>query len=93
MPYRLYVPESYDPAVGAPLIVAVHISIGGAENPDWVAASRQQARTMREIGMTVEYLEPVGATHGSTIVPTTPDVFEFFSRHRKGSNSASVNGP
>ena len=31
MPYRLYVPRSYDPNVGAPLIVALH-GYGGNQN-------------------------------------------------------------
>lgn len=31
MPYRLYVPTSYDPVKGAPLIVALH-GLGGTEN-------------------------------------------------------------
>jgi predicted peptidase len=61
--------------------VAVHISIGGEENPAWVEASRQQVARMKAMGMDVEYTEPEGATHGSMIAPTTPQVFEFFSRH------------
>jgi predicted peptidase len=63
--------------------VAVHISIGGAENPAWVEASRRQVETMKAMGMTVGYAEPPGATHGSMIAPTTPEVFEFFSRHSR----------
>ena len=31
MPYRLYVPRSYDPRAGAPLIVALH-GYGGDQN-------------------------------------------------------------
>jgi predicted peptidase len=63
--------------------VAVHVSIGGEENPAWVEASRQQVETMKAMGMTVGYTEPAGATHGSMIAPTTPEVFEFFSRHER----------
>lgn len=61
--------------------VPVHVSIGGEENPAWVQASRRQVETMKSLGMTVEYFEPAGASHGSMIAPTTPVVLEFFSRH------------
>jgi predicted peptidase len=59
--------------------VPVHISIGGQENPEWVAASRRQAETMRAMGMTTGYFEPADATHGSMIAPTLPKALEFFA--------------
>lgn len=59
--------------------VPVHISIGGKENPEWVAASRQQAETMRGLGMTVGYFEPAEETHGSMIAPTLPLALAFFA--------------
>jgi predicted peptidase len=59
--------------------VPVHISIGGKENPDWVAASRQQVDTMRAQGMVVGYFEPADETHGSMIAPTLPQAFAFFA--------------
>jgi len=64
----------------------LHVSIGGAENPAWVEASRTLVEAMKARGMTVEYFEPAGATHGGMIEPTTPRVLEFFARHvrRKG---------
>jgi predicted peptidase len=58
--------------------VPVHISIGGKENPDWVAASRRQADVMRAEGMVVGYFEPAQETHGSMIAPTLPQALEFF---------------
>ena len=61
--------------------VPVHVSIGGTENPEWVEASRRQVATMKAMGMEVGYFEPEGATHGSMIAPTTPEVFAFFARH------------
>lgn len=63
--------------------VPVMVSIGGAENPAWVDASRKQIDAMRALGMTTEYFEPEGATHGGMIRPTTPRVFEFFANQRK----------
>lgn len=59
--------------------VPVHISIGGRENPDWVAASRRQADTMRAAGMIVGYFEPAEETHGSMIAPTLPLALAFFA--------------
>jgi predicted peptidase len=61
--------------------VPVQISIGGAETPAWVEASRKLAETMKARGMTVAYVEPAGATHGGMIEPTTPQALEFFSTH------------
>jgi predicted peptidase len=59
--------------------VPVHISIGGKENPEWVAASRQQVETMRGLGMNVGYFEPAEETHGSMIAPTLPEALAFFA--------------
>lgn len=64
--------------------VPVFVSIGGAETPAWVDASRKQVDAMKAMGMTAEYFEPEGATHGGMIAPTTPRVFEFLSRQKKG---------
>ena len=63
--------------------VPVHVSIGGAETPAWVEASRTLVETMKTRGMAVEYAEPAGATHGGMIEPTTPEVLEFFSRRAR----------
>jgi predicted peptidase len=64
--------------------VPVQISIGGAETPAWVEASRALAETMKAKGMTVAYVEPAGATHGGMIEPTTPQALEFFATHVRG---------
>jgi predicted peptidase len=64
--------------------VPVQISIGGAETPAWVEASRALAATMKARGMTVAYVEPAEATHGGMIEPTTPQALEFFARHVRG---------
>ena len=64
--------------------VPVMISIGGAENPAWVEASRKQVDAMKAMGMTTSYFEPEGATHGGMIAPTTPRVFEFLARQKRG---------
>jgi predicted peptidase len=61
--------------------VAVHVSIGGAETSEWVTASRAQVAAMKEMGITAEYFEPEGATHGSMIAPTVPRVLAFFAEH------------
>jgi predicted peptidase len=59
--------------------VPVHVSIGGQENPEWVAASRRQVETMQTMGITTGYFEPADATHGSMIAPTLPKALEFFA--------------
>jgi predicted peptidase len=64
--------------------VPVMVSIGGAENPAWVDASRKQVDAMKALAMTTDYFEPEGATHGGMIGPTTPRVFEFLAKQRKG---------
>jgi hypothetical protein len=63
--------------------VAVHVSIGGAETAAWVEASRAQVETMKAMGFVVAYYEPEGATHGSMIAPTVPEVMAFFADHSK----------
>jgi predicted peptidase len=61
--------------------VPVQISIGGAETPAWVEASRTLSETMKARRMTVAYVEPAAATHGGMIEPTTPQALDFFSAH------------
>ena len=63
--------------------VPVMVSIGGAENPAWVDASRKQVEAMKALGMITDYFEPEGATHGGMIAPTTPRVFAFLAQQRK----------
>lgn len=63
--------------------VPVMVSIGGAENPAWVDASRKEVDTMKAMGMTAEYFEPAGATHGGMIAPTTPRVFAFLATQKR----------
>ncbi|HEU4365834.1 MAG TPA: hypothetical protein VFT13_10275 [Candidatus Krumholzibacteria bacterium] len=72
--------------------VPVHVSIGGAETPAWVEASRTLVETMKARGMTVEYFEPAGATHGGMIEPTTPQALEFFSRHVRRAQARGERG-
>lgn len=63
--------------------VAVHVSIGGDETAAWVEASRAQVETMKAMGLTAAYYEPEGATHGSMVAPTVPQVLAFFDSHSK----------
>jgi poly(3-hydroxybutyrate) depolymerase len=67
--------------------VAVHVSIGGAETPAWVTASRAQVTALKQLGVTVGYYEPEGATHGSMIAPTVPRIFAFFDELSKSTKS------
>jgi predicted peptidase len=63
--------------------LAVHVSIGGAENPAWVEASRRQVEIMKTMGIETDYFEPEGASHGSMIAPTVPQALDFLSRQRR----------
>jgi predicted peptidase len=63
--------------------VAVHVSIGGAENPAWVEASRRQVDAMKTMGIETDYFEPEGESHGSMIAPTVPRALDFLSRQRR----------
>jgi len=63
--------------------VPVMVSIGGAETPAWVEASRKQVASMKALGMTTDYFEPEGATHGGMIAPTTPRVFAFLAKQKR----------
>jgi poly(3-hydroxybutyrate) depolymerase len=68
--------------------VAVHVSIGGAENPAWVMASRAQVAALKQLGVNAGYYEPEGATHGSMIAPTVPRIFAFFDELSKSAKPA-----
>lgn len=63
--------------------VAVHVSIGGEENPAWVEASRMQVEAMNAMGMETGYFEPEGENHGSMIGPTVPRALEFLSKYTR----------
>jgi predicted peptidase len=63
--------------------VPVMVSIGGAETPAWVEASRKQVASMKALGMITDYFEPEGATHGGMIAPTTPRVFAFLAKQKR----------
>ena len=63
--------------------VPVMVSIGGAEAPAWVEASRKEVDAMNAAGMTTDYFEPEGATHGGMIAPTTPRVFAFLAQQKR----------
>ena len=45
--------------------------------------AREQVATMRNMGMTAEYVESDGGTHMSMIAPTVPKIFAFFRAHSK----------
>jgi predicted peptidase len=62
--------------------VPILISVGATETRA-VATSKEQIATLTSMGMTSEYVEIEGGTHGSMIAPAVPRIFQFFARWRK----------
>jgi predicted peptidase len=48
------------------------------------ANTRTWAETMKEMGMTQEYVEIPGGDHGTVIKDGMPDIFRFFAAHPRG---------
>jgi poly(3-hydroxybutyrate) depolymerase len=63
--------------------VAVMIAQGDADELVPVAGTRQWVETMKEMKMVYTYKEVPGATHGSVIEASIPDIFTFFKAHAK----------
>ena len=63
--------------------VAVMIAQGDADELVPVAGTRKWVDTMKEMNMVYNYKEVPGATHGSVIEASIPDIFAFFKDHTK----------
>ncbi len=63
--------------------VAVMIAQGDADELVPAAGTRQWIETMKEMKMVFSYKEVPGATHGSVIEASIPDIFTFFKAHSK----------
>jgi poly(3-hydroxybutyrate) depolymerase len=63
--------------------VAVMIAQGDADELVPVAGTRQWVETMKGMNMVYNYKEVPGATHGSVIEASIPDIFAFFKAHTK----------
>ena len=63
--------------------VAVMIAQGDADELVPVAGTRKWVDTMKEMNMVYNYKEVPGATHGSVIEASIPDIFAFFKDHSK----------
>ena len=61
-------------------IIFVH---GDVDEAVPVSVSRQWVDKMKELGMTYEYNEMKGVSHGPVITASLPSVYEFFSKHSK----------
>ena len=59
------------------------IAQGDADELVPVAGTRQWVETMKEMKMVYNYKEVPGATHGSVIEASIPDIFTFFKAHTK----------
>ncbi len=63
--------------------VPVMIAQGDADELVPVSGTRQWADTMKQLRMDYQYDEIAGATHGSVIEKSMPDIFAFFQSHVK----------
>jgi len=72
-------PASLSAVTGLPMMI-VH---GDEDTAVPVAVGRTWAETMRELGMTHEYIEVPGGDHGNVIGIGMPDIFAFFAKHSK----------
>ena len=63
--------------------VAVMIAQGDADELVSVAGTRKWVDTMKEMNMVYNYKEVPGATHGSVIEASIPDIFAFFKDHTR----------
>jgi dipeptidyl aminopeptidase/acylaminoacyl peptidase len=48
-----------------------------------VDVSRRWVEKAKELGMTYEYNEMEGVTHGPVITESLPSIYEFFGKHSK----------
>jgi poly(3-hydroxybutyrate) depolymerase/DNA-binding beta-propeller fold protein YncE len=48
-----------------------------------VAGARRWAEQMKKLGMTHEYIEVAGGTHGSVVAANMPKIFAFFDQHKR----------
>lgn len=63
--------------------VPMLVTTGDAGEAVPVANTRMWVETMKALGMSHEYQEYPGVTHGPTIEAAMPDIFAFFEAHAK----------
>jgi predicted esterase len=66
-----------------PIKEPVFVAQGDADEAVPVTNTRMWVDTMKELGLNYQYKEYAGATHGSVIEQTMPDIFAFFNAHTK----------
>jgi predicted peptidase len=66
-------------AAGVPMLV----TMGDADEAVPVANVRTWVETMKELGMSYEYKEFPGVTHGPIIAGSMDDIYAFFAKHAK----------
>jgi poly(3-hydroxybutyrate) depolymerase len=64
---------------GVPILVVQ----GDIDEAVPVANTRMWVETMKELGMSYEYVELPGITHGPVIMASQKDVYAFFAKHSK----------
>jgi predicted peptidase len=60
-----------------------HVVHGDNDRTVSVQGSRDMVARMKELGMTVQYIEVPGGGHGDVVPPNAKSMFDFFDKHRK----------
>lgn len=63
--------------------VPILLITGDADEVVAPANTRLWAETIKELGMTHEYIEQPGIGHGPIITTSQKDIYAFFAKHRK----------
>lgn len=63
--------------------VPIFLTSGDADEAVPIANTRMWHDTITELGLTNEYVEQPGITHGPIITTSQKDVFAFFAKHKK----------
>jgi predicted peptidase len=61
-----------------------HVVHGDDDRTVSVQGSRGMVARMKELGMTVQYIEVPGGSHSGVVQPNARSMFDFFDKHRKG---------
>jgi poly(3-hydroxybutyrate) depolymerase/DNA-binding beta-propeller fold protein YncE len=77
-------PKDLEKIKGTPVMLVQ----GDKDNLVPVAGARRWAEQMKKLGMTHEYIEVAGGTHGSVVAENTPKIFEFFDKHKRTAKPA-----
>ena len=73
------------PSILEPVKDTVPIFVVVGDQDNLMSTAREWVATMKELEVKYKYIELGGATHGSVIEQSMPDIFAFFKQHTKAS--------